>query len=59
MTAKTYRELIVDLDAASIALRYCTDAAERPALRAAKLKAESAIEAFNDAEADQDLANGT
>ena len=59
MSTKTYGELMQELDEASIALRYCTDPAERPALRKAKLAAESAIEAFNDAEADQDLTNGT
>ena len=56
---KTYSELLAALDEASIALRYCTDSNERPALVKAKRAAESAIEAFNDAEADQDLTNGT
>jgi hypothetical protein len=59
MTPKTYGDLIAELEAASIALRYCTNSAERPALAKAKLAAESAIEAFNDAESAQDLVNGT
>ncbi len=58
MANKTYSELVTDLEIASIALRYCMIATERPALTQAKLSAESAIEAYNDAEAEQDLVNG-
>lgn len=50
MSHKTYLELLQDLEDASIALRYCTDAKERPKLAAAKRDAEDAIEAHNAAE---------
>lgn len=52
MVSKTYSELIQDLETASIALRYCTDASERPTLIAAKKAAEDAIEAFDTQEED-------
>lgn len=55
---KTYFELIQELDAASVALRYCANPQERPALVLAKRAAESALEAYIDAESDQDLACG-
>ena len=52
---KTYEQLIQDLEDASIALRYCLDPAERTALASAKLAAERAINAYEDAKSDQDL----
>jgi hypothetical protein len=48
--AKSYAELLQDLDEASIALRYCVDPAERPALVAAKQAAEDAIVEYDRAE---------
>lgn len=51
----THEEALQELENATIALRYCTDPDELPALRAAKLRAEQDVDAIVDAQSDQDI----